>query len=72
MLVIMKRVATESNLEQVKKFLVEQDCDFHQSTGADRIILGVVGDTKNIDPKVLLQIPGVLDIYRIPDENESG
>ncbi|WP_321371133.1 hypothetical protein [uncultured Desulfuromusa sp.] len=72
MLVIMKRVATESNLEQVKKILVEQDCDFHQSTGADRIILGVVGETKNIDPKILLQIPGVLDIYRIPDENESG
>lgn len=69
MLVIMKKIATESNLEQVKKVLVDQDCDFHQSTGADRIILGVVGETKNIDSQSLLQIPGVLDIYRIPDEN---
>jgi len=49
MLVIMKRKATEADLEQVKQFLVEQDCDFHQSTGVDRIILGVVGDTSLID-----------------------
>ncbi|MCK4501868.1 MAG: hypothetical protein KAU22_02470 [Desulfuromonadales bacterium] len=69
MLVIMKRNATEANLEQVKQFLVEHDCDFHQSTGADRIIIGVVGDTSNIAPTTLLQIPGVLDIYKIPDED---
>ncbi len=68
MLVIMKRKATETDLEQVKQFLVEQDCDFHQSTGADRIILGVVGDTSNIDCKVLKRISGVLDFYQIPDD----
>ncbi len=68
MLVIMKRKATDSNLEQVKQFLVEQDCDFHQSTGADRIILGVVGDTSNINCESLKEIPGVLDFYKIPDE----
>ncbi len=72
MLVIMKRKATENNLEQVKQFLVEQDCDFHQSTGVDRIILGVVGDTKNIDSQRLLNITGVLDIYIIPEEDQSG
>ncbi|MEE4252808.1 MAG: hypothetical protein V2I50_02085 [Desulfuromusa sp.] len=72
MLVIMKRNADEVNLEHVKQFLVEQDCDFHQSTGVDRIILGVVGDTKNVDSKKLLQIPGVLDIYRIPEEDQPG
>ena len=69
MLVIMKRNATENNLEQVKQFLVEKDCDFHQSTGVDRIILGVVGETKNINSKILVQVPGVLDIYRIPEED---
>ncbi len=69
MLVIMKRKATEENLQQVKQFLVEQDCDFHQSTGADRIILGVVGDTSNIDCAVLKAIAGVLDYYQIPDDD---
>ncbi len=69
MLVIMKKTATEADLEQVKQFLVEQDCDFHQSTGADRIILGVVGDTSRIDREALGRQPGVLDIYCIPDED---
>ncbi len=68
MLVIMKKKATEQNLEQVKQFLVENDCDFHQSTGVDRIILGVVGDTSNINRHSLGEISGVLDIYTIPDE----
>ncbi|MEA3363056.1 MAG: hypothetical protein U9Q61_07290 [Thermodesulfobacteriota bacterium] len=68
MLVIMKKTATEDNLEQVKQFLVEQDCDFHQSTGADRIILGVVGDTSRINCDRLMKIPGVLDSYSIPNE----
>jgi len=69
MLVIMKRKATDDNLEQVKQFLVEQECDFHQSTGTDRIILGVVGDTSNINSDALMQISGVLDLYKIPDED---
>ena len=68
MLVIMKRTATENNLEQEKQFLVEEECAFHQSTGADRIILGVVGDTSNINQKSLKEISGVLDIYQIPAE----
>ena len=68
MLVIMKKLVMEHELEEVKQYLVEQDCDFHQSTGADRIILGVVGATNNIDCDELRKIPGVLDIYRIPTE----
>ncbi len=69
MLVIMKKKATAADLEQVKQLLVEQDCDFHQSTGTDRIILGVVGDTSLINREGLRQISGVLDIYSIPDED---
>lgn len=68
MLVIMKKNATEADLEQTKQFLVDQDCDFHQSTGANRIILGVVGDTSRVDRDALISQPGVLDVYVIPDE----
>lgn len=68
MLVIMKKTATEADIEQTKQFLVEQDCDFHQSTGADRIILGVVGNTSRIDRDDLGHQPGVLDVYCIPSE----
>lgn len=68
MLVIMKKKATDAELEQVKQFLVEQDCDFHQSTGVDRIILGVVGETSRLDKAQLRKVSGVLDIYSIPKE----
>jgi len=68
MLVVMRKKATESELEQVKQFLVEQDCDFHQSTGADRTILGVVGDTSKIVREDLAALPAVLEVFRIPSE----
>ncbi|PLX89943.1 MAG: hypothetical protein C0619_10315 [Desulfuromonas sp.] len=68
MLVVMRRTATENELEQVKQFLVEQDCDFHQSTGADRTILGVVGDTSRIRRETVAELPGVLEVFRIPTE----
>ncbi len=70
MLVIMKKAATEENLEQIKQFLVERDFDFHQSTGADRKIIGVVGQTYSLNCQYLKQLPGVLDVYRIPPEDE--
>lgn len=69
MLLIMEKKATQSQLEEVKQFLVTTDCDFHQSTGSDRTILGIVGDTSVLDQDKLKQLPGVLDIYKIPDED---
>jgi hypothetical protein len=68
MLLIMKKTASETELQQVKEFLVEKDCDFHQSTGINRIILGIVGDTSIVDLSALKELSGVLDIYKIPEE----
>jgi hypothetical protein len=68
MLVIMKRLASATELEQVKEFLVKSDYDFHQSTGTDRTILGIVGDTSVLDQGKLKKLHGVLDIYKIPNE----
>jgi hypothetical protein len=68
MLVIMKKSATDADLEKVKQFLVERDFDFHQSTGADRKIIGVVGETYSLNCQDLKKLPGVLDVYRIPND----
>lgn len=68
MLVVMSRYADEDQLQNVKQFLVDRDFDFHQSTGANRIILGVIGDTGNIDQQALRNLPGVLEVFKIPDE----
>ena len=69
MLVVMKKRASEKELERIKEYLVELDCDFHQSTGSDRVILGVVGDTRSISDEQIRAQPGVLEVFRIPEED---
>jgi hypothetical protein len=68
MLIVMKKSASEAALQEVKQYLIDLDYDFHQSTGANRIILGVIGDTKALDPSRLKAFPGVLEIFKIPEE----
>lgn len=69
MLVVMKRNATGEELQNVKHYLVDKDFDFHQSTGANRTILGVIGDTDTITPEELKDLPGVLEVFKIPKED---
>ena len=68
MLIIMKKGASEEQKRGIKQYLVEHDFDFHQSTGANRTIIGVIGDTNSIDRTELEQLPGVHVIYKIPEE----
>jgi len=55
-------------LRHIKQHLDERDFDFHQSTGANRVIIGVIGDTHSIDPADLETLPGVHVVFKIPDE----
>jgi len=68
MLIIMKKGASEEQKWAVKQYLVEHDFDFHQSTGANRTIIGVIGDTKSIDRQRLEGLTGVHVIFKIPEE----
>lgn len=69
MLIITKKNAPEEALDHVKEYLVTNGFDFHQSTGADRTIIGVIGDTHTLEEKVILNMPGVHQVVRIkPDE----
>ena len=68
MLIIMKKQASEETLQQVKQYLVDRDFDFHQSTGANRVIVGVIGDTTTISIPELESLPGVHVVFKIPDE----
>jgi len=70
MLIVMKKGASEEQKRQVKQYLVEHDFDFHQSTGANRSIIGVIGDTNSIDRATLEQLDGVHVIFKIPEERE--
>ena len=68
MLVVMGKRASEEDLQTVKQYLTDRDFDFHQSTGANRVILGVIGDTAAIDKGALRDLPGVLEVFKIPEE----
>ena len=68
MLIIMKRSADEDALDHVKEFLINRNFDIHQSTGANRIIIGVIGDTDRLDTGEIGAMPGVLQVIRITRE----
>ncbi len=68
MLIVMKKGAAEDQLRKVKQYLVDHDYDFHQSTGANRTIIGVIGDTAAVNRAELESQPGVHVIFKIPEE----
>ena len=68
MLIIMKRSADEDALDHVKEFLINRNFDIHQSTGANRIIIGVIGNTETLDTAKIEAMPGVLQVIRITKE----
>ena len=68
MLIIMKKSADESALDRVKELLINKNFDIHQSTGANRIIIGVIGDTETLDAHEIEVMPGVLQVVRITRE----
>jgi hypothetical protein len=67
-LIIMKRSADENALDHVKEFLINRNFDIHQSTGANRIIIGVIGNTETLDTNEIGAMPGVLQVIRITKE----
>lgn len=69
MLIISKRHTKEADLDGIKEYLVNHGFDFHQSTGADRTIIGVIGDTKSLDDTIMAAMPGVHQIVRIKPED---
>ena len=71
MLIVMKKGASEEQQQQVKQYLVDHDFDFHQSTGANRTIIGVIGDTESVNRAELENQNGVHVIFKIPEENDG-
>lgn len=68
MLIIMKKGANEETLVRIKEYLINKNFDIHQSTGANRTIIGVIGDTEKLDSAALEKMDGVLQVVRISKE----
>src|SRR6187399_813554 len=64
MVVVMKERASDTEVEAVIAQLVELGMDVHRSTGAARIVLGVVGGGK-VDPRLIELMAGVHEVVRI-------
>ncbi len=65
MLIIMKTHAEEVSLDSIKEYLITRDFDIHQSTGANRTIIGVIGDTGTLNDHEIETMPGVSQVVRI-------
>ncbi|MDD5286382.1 MAG: hypothetical protein PHD54_11030 [Desulfuromonadaceae bacterium] len=65
MLIIMKSHAEEEALDAIKEYLITRDFDIHQSTGANRTIIGVIGDTSTLDDQKIEAMAGVSQVVRI-------
>jgi 3-deoxy-7-phosphoheptulonate synthase len=66
MVVVMKERATDQQVQSVIAQLVELGMDVHRSSGASRIVLGVVGAGK-VDPGLVELMDGVHEVLRITE-----
>lgn len=69
MLIIMKKHAEEATLDSIKEYLITRDFDIHQSTGANRTIIGVIGDTDTLNDHEIEIMPGVSQVVRIKKDD---
>jgi hypothetical protein len=67
-LIILKKSADEQALDNIKEYLINKNYDIHQSTGMNRTIIGVIGDTDVLDIDELESMPCVLQVIRIARE----
>jgi hypothetical protein len=65
MLIITKKNASEDALNAIKEYLINRGYDIHQSTGANRTIIGVIGETEMLDHREIETMDGVSQVVRI-------
>ena len=65
MLIITKKNTPEDELYAIKEYLTNRGYDMHQSTGANRTIIGVIGDTDLLNENEIEAMAGVSQVVRI-------
>lgn len=68
MLIVMRKEADVKAQDNIKAYLIDRGFDIHQSTGANRVIIGVIGDTESLAETEIEAFPGVLQVVRIAKE----
>ncbi len=65
MIVIMETPATGEQVLEVEAWIRKAGLEVHRSDGADRTILGLVGDISRIDKSRISMMPGVREIIKV-------
>lgn len=65
----MRKEADAEAQDGLKAYLIDRGFDIHQSTGANRVIIGVIGDTQSLPEADIEVFPGVLQVVRIAKED---
>ncbi len=66
MVVVMQEAADEAQVGKVIAYLVDLGMDVHRSTGASRVVLGVVG-SRSVDTRLVELLDGVHEVLRITE-----
>jgi 3-deoxy-7-phosphoheptulonate synthase len=67
MVVVMKELATDEQIQGVIAQLTSMGFDVHRSTGALRTVLGAVGGQRQFDTRLLEVLDGVQEVVRITE-----
>jgi len=67
MVVVMKELASDEQVQGVIAQLTSMGFDVHRSTGALRTVLGAVGGQRQFDPRLLEVLDGVQEVVRITE-----
>ena len=65
MVIVMETHATGAQVFEVESLLKNAELEVHRSDGADRTVLGVVGDVSRLDIGRTALLPGVRDVMKI-------
>lgn len=67
MIVVMRKEASESQISNVTNKLNDLGYQVHPDRGAHQTILGVVGDTRSLDARILEILDGVAEVLRVTE-----
>jgi 3-deoxy-7-phosphoheptulonate synthase len=67
MVVVMKELASDEQIQKVISQLVDMGFDVHRSTGALRTVIGAVGGNRQFDAALIEVLDGVQEVHRITE-----
>lgn len=72
MIVVLNNHYSEKQLENLTGWLKEKKLDVHLSKGENTTILGLIGDTSQIDPEMITSLEFVEDVKRIQEPYKNA